>query len=482
MTDLCRAEPASANTQPEFLPDSPLTQRPAALFAERASASSLLIDPQRMAGRLVRFFADLLPIRYLALRSCALSTALIASLVQTFVFARVLDPERFSLFILVGASGLAMWLFDLGLTKILFVRMRERYLNRDETRSVGAQAGAISLVYTVLVSAGALICAVTAARRPDVSFWGAAELGLFFFYTGINLVWSIFRNVSVAVDEYLFFETLEGLRRAAYVVLLFALLVGLTVGAFVVAINIVWLILFALLGSRLMRRDALVLDAPRVLAHLRTFLRDNGKDALRTGTHAAGEIYTYFALYLVVPFAFGLGAPTIIVDTALKIFIGITNICAAGCDLLVPRLTAAYAARDRRTLVHALLLAIILCALLALGVSAILLFNAQGFFALLLGTSTTMPAEVTPTLIVLIFFAALAQPGSILLQYTGFFRQISRLSIANTALITVALAIGVVAGVDIVSMLVIYAVASALRTPLYLYLAFAGPIRSARSG
>jgi len=44
--------------------------------------------------------------------------------VQTFTFARVLSPDRFSLFIVVGAIGYTLWLTDLGLAKILFVNLR----------------------------------------------------------------------------------------------------------------------------------------------------------------------------------------------------------------------------------------------------------------------------------------------------------------------------------------------------------------------
>ena len=43
--------------------------------------------------------------------------------------------------------------------------------------------------------------------------------------------------------------------------------------------------------------------------------------------------------YLVVPVVFGLGAPTIILDTVFKIFRGATLIYAAGLDPMVPRQT-----------------------------------------------------------------------------------------------------------------------------------------------
>ncbi len=47
---------------------------------------------------------------------------------------------------------------------------------------------------------------------------------------------------------------------------------------------------------------------------------------------------------------FGLGAPTIILDTVFKIFRGATLIYAAGLDPLIPRQTRAFAERDAATL------------------------------------------------------------------------------------------------------------------------------------
>src|SRR5687767_3046592 len=65
-----------------------------------------------------------LSIPYLLLRATTAGGGLVGGLVQTFVFARILDPERFSVFILVGTLGIALWLSDIGLVKIIFVRMR----------------------------------------------------------------------------------------------------------------------------------------------------------------------------------------------------------------------------------------------------------------------------------------------------------------------------------------------------------------------
>jgi O-antigen/teichoic acid export membrane protein len=425
-------------------------------------------------------FAGLLSFRYLLLRGWTAGGGLLAGLVQTFVFARVLDPDRFSLFILVGALGVSMWLFDLGLSKILFVQLRKLFLAGEETLAVGAQANAVVIFYTVLITAASVICAALFSLRPGVSPWQAAELGLFFFFSAFNLTWFVLRNASLAVDEYIYFETLESCRRVVYIGLMLALLAGLPFSAFVILINLSWAVLIVLAGGRLVRRRAL---APRFggsIADLHGFFRDNRAAALRTGTHAAGEVYLHGVLYLAVPFAFGLGAPTIIVDTALKIFLGTLNLCTAACDLLVPRQTAAYSARDRRMLIRTTLAALALCAFPALAIAALLLLDAPGLFALLLGHAAVMPASITPILVVLLAAGVLKTAPAFLLQYTGHFRETARLSIINSLLMTAGIWIGLIAHLNVVGLLTVYTGVFVAAGLLYFAAAVRGPIRAAR--
>src|SRR5690242_11315480 len=232
-------------------------------MAGRVVKDSLMLAPSNKARtktsgvfRLRSAVSGLLSFRYLVLRGWTAGGGLIAGLVQTFVFARVLDPDRFSLFILVGALGTSMWLFDLGLSKIVFVRMRERFLGGNDTKAIGRQASALAIFYAILIAAGSILCAVAIGMRHDTSAWQAAELGLFFFFTAFNLSWFVFRNASLAVDEYIYFETLESFRRLGYVVLLFGLLAGLPFSAFLLLINAAWIVLIVVASARLIARRA----------------------------------------------------------------------------------------------------------------------------------------------------------------------------------------------------------------------------------
>jgi hypothetical protein len=432
--------------------------------------------PKAIAGWQARL-ADVLSVRYALLRGWTAASALIAGLIQTFVFARVLSPEKFSLFILVGAVGVSMWLFDLGLSKILFVRMRKRYLAGESTLDVGAQANAIALFYTLAIIVFAAICFATMLVRPGETVWGAAEFALFFFLSAINIAWFVLRKVSVAVDQYIYFEIIEALRRAGYIAFLLSMLAGLPFSAFVIAINLGWVVLFGLAVRHLVQRGALTPHLRGFASRLRHFFRENRQSALRTGTHAAGEIYIHNVLYLAVPVAAGLGAPTIVVDTALKIFLGTLNLCSAACDLLVPRQTAAFASHNARLLWRATLTAVALCAVPVLIVSALLLFDAKALFAFLLGHSAIMPPAAVPILLVLLATAAIKSAPNFLLQHTGYFRTIARLSIFNTALMTAAVITGLLLHADVVGFLALYAGTFVVVAALYVVLAVRGPLR-----
>ena len=434
--------------------------------------------PKALAGWQARL-AEVLSVRYALLRGWTAGSALMAGLIQTFVFARVLSPERFSLFILVGAVGVSMWLFDLGLSKILFVRMRKHYLAGESTLGVAAQANAVALFYALAIAVFAAICFAAMLARPGETAWGAAEFALFFFFSAINLAWFVLRNVSVAVEQYIYFETLEASRRVGYIALLLSMLAGLPFSVFVIAINLGWLVLFGVAARRLVHHGALTPHLRGLAARLRGFFRENWPSALRTGTHAAGEIYIHNVLYLAVPIAAGLGAPTIIVDTALKIFLGTLNLCSAACDLLVPRQTAAFAARNARLLWRATLTAVALSAVPVLIVSALLTVDARGLFALLLGRSATMPAAAVPILLVLLATAAIKSAPNFLLQHTGYFRVIARLSIFNTALMTAAVVAGLLMHVDVVGFLALYAGTFVVVAALYVTIAVRGPLRDA---
>jgi O-antigen/teichoic acid export membrane protein len=297
---------------------------------------------------------------------------------------------------------------------------------------------------------------------------------------GLNLVWFTLRNISVAVDQFIFFEKLEALRRVGHIAAMLAMLVGLPLWAFLVAANLLWMLLFCLATAHLARRGALTLQIGGGVRRLVSFFRENRPSLWSSGTYAASEFYIYNFPYLVVPAAIGLGAPTIILDTTFKIFRGMTLIYSAACDLALPRQTRAFAERDLPTLLRATAMAAALCAGPAAVVCMILIFAADRLFALLLGPAATMPAATTPILVVLVFANLVQTVSNFLLVHTGFFKEIARLAAAMVVAMTAATAVAFAARLDIIGFLEVYSAVYVGGALLHVLLVIQGPFRTAR--
>ena len=421
-----------------------------------------------------------LSIPYLFLRTATAGGGLVAGLIQTFVFARILDPERFSVFILVGTLGITLWLFDLGMAKIIFVRLRPWFLGEaSRDHDVTRYATAIVILYFLLSIVCTIACFFGARFYFGSSLSESLELALFFLFTAITLVWFVLRNISVAVDDFIFFESLEAGRRIAHIVVMLAMLIGLSLMAFVVIANLIWAGLFVVAIIRLARKGALSPTLSGFGTNLKNFFRENRKEVIQSGTYGLNEFYLYTFPYLVVPAAFGLGAPTIIIDTAFKVFRGATVLYSAGCDVAVPRQTRAYNERDRRSLILATLMAAGLCSLPCLILCLALFFASDQLFALLLGKSATMPQAVSWLLIVLLIANLVQTVSNFVLVHTGYFRQIANLSLVVSLAMTVGTALALLAKLDLIGFIAVYTaiyVASAL---LYLWLAIRWPLSKA---
>ena len=106
----------------------------------------------------------LISIPYLLLRACTAGGAFVMGLIQTFVLARVLTPDRFSLFIVAGGIGYTLWLTDLGFAKILFVNLRAGHLAGRPDERDARQATTVILFYVLLGVVASFVC-ITANCR-----------------------------------------------------------------------------------------------------------------------------------------------------------------------------------------------------------------------------------------------------------------------------------------------------------------------------
>ena len=261
--------------------------------------------------------------------------------------------------------------------------------------------------------------------------------------------------------------------------MMLAILVGLPLPAFLVLANALWFALFALAIARLVNKKAFVFALRGAWTSLKRFWADNKRSLLRSGNYAAGELTIYNFPYMIVPAAFGLGAPTIILDTVFKVFRGATLVYAAGLDPLVPQQTRAFAAGDVATLKKATLTAAVLCAIPTIILCVLLLAAGDRLFALLLGGAATIPREVTYILVALLVANLLQNVATNLLLHLGFFREMARVATFLVVAMAAMTGIVLVAHLDITGFIAGYAVVYLAGAALYIAYVFRGPFRIA---
>jgi O-antigen/teichoic acid export membrane protein len=183
-----------------------------------------------------------------------------------------------------------------------------------------------------------------------------------------------------------------------------------------------------------------------------------------------------------VPWAYGLGAPTIIFDTANKIFRSNYLIYSAICDLFVPRQTRAFSERDAPTLVRATLLAMGMGAVPLVTVAAILVFAHQRFFAILLGPAAVMPPEIVPVLLILLSVSLVKMVSYSVLVHCGFFAQNARLGPVFVVAMTGASMLAIWLKLDIVGFMALNAAGYTIGTTAAFVTMIRGPIRVASQG
>jgi hypothetical protein len=441
-------------------------------------ASIPAVAPDPLADASVRP-ARLISLPFMFLRGLSTVGVTVAAMIQIYVFARIMSAEQFSIFILVGAFGYSLWLVDFGIVKYLFVQLRAAHLKGVKTLPLVKQSTLIVIFHGCLTLLGAVLCFVVLESLSPISVLQATKYTLFFTFTALNLVWYALRNISFAVDDYVYFECIEAVRRFTSIGLMLAMLVGFPLLAFLITVNLLWAIILLVSVIRLLREGALTTELSGAFTSLWAFYCDNRRDLIRSGTSATSDFYIEHLPYLVVPLTFGLGAPTVILDTIFKFFRGANLFYHAACEIVLPSQTRAFAARDSATLIRSTALAFALCLIPTLAVAGFLLLAAEPFFKILLGPAATMPLSAVWVIIVLLFGNMALTVSNSLLIHTGFFQISARLMLLTAFGVTLVAGVTLLRSPTIVSFMATYAAVYFCAALMHTLLAIRGPIRVA---
>lgn len=377
---------------------------------------------------------------YVGLRLLNTVLAILWGFALMAILIRVVGIHDYAYYVLIGAIGMYIASTDLGVSNVLYARLRAAFLKGEISALIAPARGAI-MVYVLVAAATTLgyvgWTVIGSSPRSDV--W--PTLILFFLITIANFPWIVVRSAVAAVDRHLEFEAIDFVRRAGqFVGLLLLARIG-PVPAFVL-IDLLWLGAFILAAWNI-RAGGITgfsLAPARISADLTSFVRAFGPLVAHSAVFVLCEAAIYNFPYLLIPLVYSTGVHLILFDVFYKFVraaISANQVFSMG---LLPHTTRHHFSGDRKalidTLVRVLLLSLagmiamnVLIALLQPHILGVLLHDRAGL--------------VTPVMLAAITIASLA--NAIQNTFGSYIVNIGEVSLARSLSLTIAAAFSLVA-------------------------------------
>src|SRR5215831_16790873 len=194
---------------------------------------------------------------YFLLKASNTAIQLAFGILTTFVFLRVLSIHIFASYILISAIGTYTALADLGCSSLIYVNLRKTYLSGRDVKTPLEEALAALLTYAAVVLLVLLVVSALVVSDVVENHGTPLNLILYLLFWLLLLPWNIVRTSASAVDLYVPSEAVELMRRLLVTGFLIALLAGLGIRPYLIAINIVWagcFLIAAFFGRRLFEK------------------------------------------------------------------------------------------------------------------------------------------------------------------------------------------------------------------------------------
>ena len=337
---------------------------------------------------------------------------IIYALVQTLVFARVLDTDLFARVILLVMVGLYVSPLNQAVARANFGTIRERVVHGGGLRRMDGTAAAFHFDQLVMLAAS-LIVPLFISRSP-AEYAAFAAFGL---WVNLSNMWVLEIQTSlIAAERTVIFEFATLARRllnAATLAhlwfsrdfLLFALLLAAQT------------ILFHLAVILIVNRTTDIFRWPRGLTM--EAARSHGRTVLLAAQATIGEWTTLNLPYLLFSLRFGVGPALITIDTALKLVRIVLSVARILSEVVLAQISRAMMTGEQARARRLTSLALLLTTLAALPMTALLAWQGELIFTLLLGPNNVVPAGAGVPVAIAVMVAAGFQVGSFFISHLG---------------------------------------------------------------
>lgn len=375
---------------------------------------------------------------------------------QLFVFARTLEPHRYSEIILLTALSFYVLPMSQAVGRANFVALRGDAVGGEAIRSANETVTAL-YAHGVLL----LMMAIAAPFLLQSSSGGEHILESFFYLFvcfGNNLWHYDVQSTVWALDSGKMFGRLMLIRRFAMFGALLVLWFTGSFLTFVIVVSSLTLLFFVLLARELRRTPTIM----RLVPDIRLVSRERISHYLQLFWPALlsslTELIVLNSPYALFAATFGTGPALVAYDTIMKVARATGTVARNLSEVALPRLSRMVVLGDRTAVGHLLGLVFCLCLLEGLAVAALLLFAGPSIFRFLLGPNDVLPAGIQHVAACIVLAACAYQPAMYFLSYNKAGRLIRQLTFASVAGIAVFAALMLMNVAGLMTALWLYAV------------------------
>lgn len=415
---------------------------------------------------------------FLSLRVANSASAILIGFLATFLLVRRLGVDGYASYVIVGAIGIYLSAADIGISRVVYAKLREAFIRGGVAEERAPVAGALR-VYTAITIIAVLVFAVTAFATSRVS--DASAQTLFFIYVALNFPWILLRYIAWAVEEHVRFDLIDVARRALQICVFLLALTTTDLRIVFALLDLIWLGALILSGWLISRR---------LCAVAREGCSDSNDDGKSGWWWSIGAFWRRYASmlqgsaafsliefaiynfpYLFIPILYGKGAPLVAFDLFYKLFrAGVTGNQIASTALL-PSQTRAFHEGDvagvRRWTLCAIALSLIAVSPLILTLAVI---GDTVFEFLLSGASVVGTAGLVAVIVAILANSFQNAAGS-LLVHAGMVSQGLHISYITLAIMAALGAVTALAGFGFEHFILAYAIAYSLSAAAWTALA-----------
>lgn len=356
---------------------------------------------------------------YGTLKYLSIITGVLGGLVQIGVFERCFELSDFSFLVLLYGYMYYFMFFDAGLSKPIYSKVRKAFIkNEIDKKQLQEFIGFyVFLILVVLILfLGFLLC----LSKIHENTFSILVLLMFAIFSSLNIGLSFQKNILDAVDEYVFYEKIDLIRRIMNCITVFLIIIDHSMRLMLLVNILISSILVFCCLKKLISLFSLSWKKTfqfKISIYVKT-IKENFNEGRDFLLFSLSEMITYNSGFLILPF-FGNEKMIIIYGLWMRIYRGMALIVRAVADIIIHNITKSYFEKNLDSVNTKFSIGIFISIFISVGLASTFFLAEDLILSIWVGGSYDFAIYLNICLLVMLLFNGIQHLSGNFLLCTG---------------------------------------------------------------